>query len=186
MGSGGFMVSRRRRFSQCGASLMMAIALAVIGSTARADWTGDSGSTGDGGVTAWVIVAADAAPGRPGSFQEAGVHYEWDFAYLCVDSLFRHDRVRGCPDGRLPRIEYCDDGAEATPPLWYRAELRPGSGSWSAWELVRGYHCGPERTFDHHLRIAWENMPIAPHVITLHPNTGWVFSNVPTLAMLAR
>jgi len=183
----GFGASTGSRLRSALSAVATALAIAVFVSPAAHGAKGDdSGATNDDGVEVRLLEAAVAAQGQPGSFQEAGVHYEWDFAYLCVDSLFRHDQEHGCPDGRLPRIEYCDDGAEATPPLWYRAELRPGSGSWSAWEMFRGYHCSPERTFDHHLRLAWENTPIAPHVITLQPNTGWVFSNVPTIAMVDR
>src|SRR5690606_20522989 len=98
----------------------------------------------------------------------------------------RHDVRGGCPNGSLPRIEYCEDGSEAVPPLWFREELPPGSGRWSDWSMARGYYCGAETMFMAYLRDAWAEMPIAPHIIELQPNTGWVFSTVPTIAMVDR
>jgi hypothetical protein len=155
-------------------------------SIAVADY-GDEGETGDDGVTVTLDDLIEAADGKPGEGDTGdGRTAEWLYKHLCVDSEFRHDEISLCPDGNVPRRQYCDDGSEATPPLWVRWETPSGSGNWGEWEMYRGYYCGPETTFNYHLRIAWDNMPIAPHVIMLQPDTGWVYSNVPTIAMVDR
>lgn len=166
-------------------AVVLVAAAAFAGPSAVAA-TDTDGVTSQATVTVRVSDAMAASNGAPGSIPDGGRTAEWDYAYLCVHSFFRHDEIRGCPNGQLPRIEYCDDGSEATPPTWVRWETPAGSGNWGEWSIYRGYRCGAETTFDYHLRIAWDQMPIAPHAITLQPDTGWVFSNVPTIAMVDR
>lgn len=155
---------------------------------ASPSWAGtdSEGVTRDDSVSVRLVDGIGAADAAPGDSANDSRKSEWTYAKLCVDSLFRHDQIDICPDGNLPRTEYCDDGSEATPPLWRRWETPTGSGNWGEWEMMRGYHCSAETTFDYHLRIAWQQMPIAPHTITLQPDTGRVFANVPTIAMVDR
>jgi hypothetical protein len=136
----------------------------------------------------WLDESIEAANGKPGSRTTSGGRKaQWDYFYLCADPRYRHDVISGgCPNGDLPYIDYCDDGSEATPPLWVRWETFAGSGIWGEWSMYRGYTCGAETTFEYHLRRAWDQMTIAPHRIGLQPDTGWVFSNVPTIAMVDR
>jgi hypothetical protein len=137
-------------------------------------------------VHVWLGESIDAAGGAPGSAVNGSRKAQWAYFYFCADTRIRHDQIGGCPDGMLPYIAYCDDGSEATPPLWVRWETPVGSGRWGDWSVYRGYTCGAETTFEFHLRRAWDQMPIAPHRIGLQPDTGWVFSNVPTIAMVDR
>lgn len=185
MGCGESMVSRRSR-NRAAWGLVATLAMILLASPAKAADGINGGFTADSSVHVWYGTGNGAAADIPGNPPSSAGKTQWDYAYQCVDSLFRYDQDHGCPDGRLPRIEYCDDGSEATPPLWRRPESPPGSGQWGQWSMYRNYHCSAETTFDYHLRIAWQQMPIAPHTITLQPDTGWVFANVPTIAMVDR
>jgi hypothetical protein len=178
------MKSHWRRSLWVGGLALLAVQLGPM--PARAAGGDDGGYTGPDNVYVWLEESIDAAGGAPGTAVNGSRRAEWDYAYLCADTRYRHDVRGGCPDGSLPRIEYCDDGSEATPPLWVRWETPVGSGRWGEWSLYRGYTCGGETTFEFHLRRAWEAMPIAPHRIGLQPDTGWIFSNVPTIAMVDR
>ena len=163
------------------AILSLSFAAPAIGETY------DEGKTNDADITVWIGEQIEAAAGKPGTATyNNGNTAEWDYAYFCAETRFRHDVRGGCPDGDVPYIEYCEDGTEATPPLWVRWETPSGSGNWGQWNMHRGYTCSAETLFAYHLRIAWEQMPIAPHTITLQPDTGWVYSNVPTIAMVDR
>lgn len=187
-GPGVFTTSRWHLGNALLLAALAALLVAAAATRASADWGDDGGVTSGNKVTNWVFEQYEAAGRVPGSKKndDDGLTYEWDLGYVCVDSQYRHEAMGGCPNGGLPRIEYCDDGTEAIPPLWYRYETPPDSGLWSSWFIFRWYYCGPEHALEYHVRMAWAEMPIAPHIIELQPNTGWVFSNVPTIAMVDR
>ncbi len=159
----------------------------VVTVAAPAQGLGDSGGvTNEEDVVVWVGEGLGSSDSAPGDANESPRNEEFMYAYLCADSTFRHDQITQCPDGNLPRVMYCEDGSEATPPMWVRYETPAGSDNWGPWSIYRDYYCGAETSFAYHLRLAWAQMPIAPHTITLQPDTGWVYANVPTIAMVDR
>ena len=62
---------------------------------------------------------------------------------------------------------------------------RTTTGTWSTWAAMSGYQCRAN-LFASALANAWRAMPIAPNVITIQPDTGWVLTTVPTIVYVDR
>lgn len=80
----------------------------------------------------------------------------------------------------------CPAGTTLVPPRWSRTAVSVDPLTWGPWRNVRGRVCEVEQqvALEDAIRLAWEQMPIAPHEIRLQPDQGWVFSSVPTIGMV--
>jgi hypothetical protein len=137
------------------------------------------GTTQDSSVT--VTASEAAAQGAPtsGSSQSGRIE-EWKRSPICFNWA-AGTVEETCLDEGLGFI--CPDGTEALDPWWMR--FRKANGTWSAWTMMSGYQCSAE-IFANALAHAWAEMPIAPNIITIQPNTGWVLTTVPTIVYVDR
>ena len=136
------------------------------------------GQTGGSSVT--VTASEAAAQGAPtsGSSSSSRVE-EWIRAAVCSTwTVGSADPM--CSEG-LGFV--CDDGTAALNPWWMR--YRRADGTWSAWAMMSTYQC-PAELFARALARAWHEMPIAPNIVTIQPDTGWVLTTVPTIVYVDR
>jgi len=170
--------------------LLVGVCLVAHGRAALADLDDSSGgSTADSGVAVWVSESSQAVSNLSQGGGSAGAAVvrpsQWQVFDLCLNGA--PATVGDCSGGRLP-FDVCADGAEPEPPLWVRYAETEDPIRWGAWQLVRGYACtgASAEDFAGAVRSAWESMPIAPHVVSVQPDTGWVFSSVPTIFWVDR
>jgi hypothetical protein len=87
----------------------------------------------------------------------------------------------GC-EGSVPIDFACPDGRTALEPLFSRTQN--DDGSWSPWQMVTYYTCPDNSgallaTIQHE----WSTLTPIPTTATIQPSAGWVYANVPTIAM---
>ncbi|MCG2799036.1 MAG: hypothetical protein L6367_10910, partial [Cellulomonas sp.] len=136
------------------------------------------------------VEITDRRDGQPDSFDPTGAvtrrvapalvrHLR---AEICGVFSAGHDQVWPCPGNpTFDHSDVCGD-APALRPWW--ASTRAGvDADWSPWELVEGVTCagGPDPTAEQVLS-EFRRLPIAPSVLTVQPDRGWVLVNVETIA----
>jgi hypothetical protein len=91
------------------------------------------------------------------------------------------DYVPDC-EGSVPLDFECPDGATPLDPLFSRTQN--DDGSWTPWSMLTSYTC-PDNT-DAILAAVlheWSTLTPTPTTALVQPDTGWVYANVPTVAM---
>lgn len=139
------------------------------------------GSTESDGVTVTAEQAAEQ--GAPVTGSSSSRIEEWTRAPACDVGFYRNDLSPGCVDPTHEIVVLCLDGTQALNPWWFR--FRRGNGTWSDWEIQGWYQC-PADAFNAALANAWDRMVIAPSVVSIQPDTGWVFTTVPTIVWVDR
>lgn len=84
--------------------------------------------------------------------------------------------------GDVVITQTCPDGTTAAEPLYSRTQL--ADGTWTMWVQVSWYTCADNTdallaAIEHE----WATLTPTPTAATLQPNTGWVYANVPTIAL---
>lgn len=161
-------------------AVLTATVAVFVGSSALLGAVG--GYTDTDRVTVTAAEAASQGAPTAGTSQSGRIE-EWMRAPFC---LHYDDLATSAPTCRyptLPIVQMCPDGTRALSPWWMR--YRTSSGIWSGWTPHSGYQC-PAELFATALANAWEEMPIAPNVITIQPDTGWVLTTVPTIVYVDR
>lgn len=171
-------------------SLVIGIAaLGMIFGAASPAWAdfGDAGSyTGDGGVNVGLRDGSEDVASRPASSGGGStMPVQRRYMYLCTDGIYPAEGAV-CPVGGAYAVVQCDEGTYAVMPLWERTAISQDPLRWGPWRMILGARCAQVGDFALEVAQAWDQMPIAPHQITLQPPTGWVFASVPTIAMVDR
>lgn len=86
----------------------------------------------------------------------------------------------GCADPLVVDMP-CLDGTQALEPLFVRTEN--GDGSWGRWEMVSYYTCPQDEVLVAAIEHEWSTLTPTPSTATIQPAGGWVYANVPTIAM---
>lgn len=64
----------------------------------------------------------------------------------------------------------------------FRRERNPGSGVWSPWELFHWDVCFVPPELIVSIQEEWDSLTPTPTPLNLQPDTGWVYTTVPTIA----
>lgn len=87
-------------------------------------------------------------------------------------------------EGSVPVPIDCPEGTTLRDPLFSRTQA--DDGTWSAWEMLSWYQCAEQGNADA-LIVAiereWATLTPQSPTMVLQPQTGWVYANVPTIAI---
>ena len=124
---------------------------------------GDEQSSSGSAVTAANAPVVEYVRGtecaRPG---------DWNFVPNC--------------EGAVPREVECPDGAPALEPLFSRTQN--DDGSWTPWTMVNYYTCPNNAdALIAAVQHEWSTLTPIPTSATIQPDSGWVYANVPTIAI---
>jgi len=84
-------------------------------------------------------------------------------------------------DGDVAITQECLDGTLAQPPLYARTQN--GDGTWDRWRQVSWYTCPQDNALIAAIQHEWSTLTPIPTSATIQPDSGWVYANVPTIAI---
>lgn len=166
--------------------LLVLALFALAGVRDSGDGVVSSGSTDDAAVD--VYVADSHVGGSAGNAVAVRQDLvEYGNFYMCSNGQPMAPGTE-CIGGDNISPHACAEGSSIVPPRWRREATSVDPLVWGPWRVVRGLRCAEDSqiSFEDALRVAWEQMPIAPHEIRLQPDTGWVYASVPTVGMVDR
>lgn len=164
------------------AILVLAVTLLIAGSTAQAADNFDGRAKGDAvGISAFVGEQALR------SYAHANVPpteelFQLRRAALCnVTSGALEAEIGGTcapPDGSV--TPNCGDD-NPVQPLWRRDRQRPAD-PWGPWRMITGWAC-PDDLLPTLTAEDFRLLPIAPQVVQMQPDRGWVLVNKETIVL---
>ena len=83
--------------------------------------------------------------------------------------------------GDVAITQDCLDGTLAQPPLYARTQN--DDGTWERWRQLSWYTCPQDNALIAAIQHEWSTLTPVPTSATIQPDSGWVYANVPTIAM---
>lgn len=101
----------------------------------------------------------------------------------CTRPALGIDLAPNC-EGSVPVAIDCPEGTALREPLFSRTQT--DDGTWGTWEMLSWYQCAEQGNADAltaAIEREWAALTPQSPTMVLQPQTGWVYANVPTIAV---